>query len=156
MSARNSIAQRHQRTQTPLFVSCPQEHSRLLAFEPLPAAWDSTVTILRTSDPPLPLPPPGCSQSLSIACPQASERARAASVENDLNERLRASAGALDKRDRELRVKDTMLDDQNDSIKKLKQALASATELRTVTEQGLNDTIQDLMVGMTGQGGGGG
>ncbi len=78
---------------------------------------------------------------------QTAERARANGVEADLNERLRVATATLDKKDRELRVKDTMLDDQNDSIKKLKQGLASATELRTVTEQGLNDTIQDLMVG---------
>ncbi len=57
--------------------------------------------------------------------------------------------------DRELRVKDAMLDDQNDSIKKLKASLAAQTEVQAVTEQGLNDSIQDLMVrGQRREGGG--
>ncbi len=74
------------------------------------------------------------------------EKSRGAALETDLQQRLREAQTVGERRERELRVKEAMLEDQNDSIKKLKSALSSAQELHTVTERGLNDTIQELMV----------
>ena len=76
----------------------------------------------------------------------ANEKARAAALETDMQQRVREAVTAGERRDRELRIKEAMLEDQNDSIKKLKASLASLQELQSVTERGLNDTIQELMV----------
>jgi hypothetical protein len=59
-------------------------------------------------------------------------------------------AAVLDKQlkdaNKEIKVKNAMLEDQNDTIRKLKQTLSSLEEERAITEEGLREAVQDLQV----------
>jgi predicted nucleic acid-binding Zn-ribbon protein len=52
----------------------------------------------------------------------------------------------LKEANKEIKVKSAMLEDQNDTIRKLKQSLSSLEEERVITEEGLREAVQDLQV----------
>ena len=47
---------------------------------------------------------------------------------------------------KEVKVKDAMLEDQNDSIRKLKQSIATMQEEHSIAEDGLREALQDVQV----------
>ena len=81
------------------------------------------------------------------------ECARSLRIAEDMQHRTKdemEKSSALDRQlrdaSKEIKVKDAMLEDQNDSIRKLKQALASAQEEHNISEVGLREAVQELLV----------